>query len=107
MVALAAIGFLSVGVPANAHVAGWALAGALTAVALVAAYLTLLRFDITLVPVALGTMMAAGALARGAQRPFPGALPGSVVAAMLMALLAYWWLKALRSFRVTDQSKGV
>ncbi len=79
---------------------GWAAAGALLAVSLVVAYATLLRFDITLVPVALGTMIAAGALARGAQRPFPGALPGSIVAAILIALLAYWWLKALRSFRL-------
>jgi membrane protease YdiL (CAAX protease family) len=104
--ALATIGFLSVGVPASAHVAGWAVAGALIAVALVAAYVTLLRFDITLVTVGLGTMMAVSALARGAQRPFPGALPGSIVAAVLIALLAYWWLNALRSFRPKEGSSG-
>jgi hypothetical protein len=100
--ALAAVGFLSVGVPADGHVVGWALAGALIAVALVAAYVTLLRFDITLVTVGLGTMMAVGVLARGAQRAFPGALPGSILAAMLTALLAYGWLKALRSVRLKD-----
>jgi hypothetical protein len=100
VVALGVIGFLSVGVPASAHMGGWAMAGALIAVSLVVAYATLLRFDITLVPVALGTMMAAGAVARGVQRPFPGALPGSIVAAVMIALLAYWWLKALRSFRL-------
>jgi hypothetical protein len=96
--ALAIIGFLSVGVPTTGHAAGWALSGALIAVALVAAYTTLLRFDLTLVPAGLGTMMAVGVLARGIQRPFPGALLGSIVAVMLIALLAYWWLKALRSF---------
>ena len=85
--------------PASAHAGGWALAGALIAVALVAAYATLLRFDITLVPIALGTMMAVGVLSRGIQRPFPGALAGSIVAAILIGLVAYWWLKALRSFR--------
>jgi hypothetical protein len=100
VLALAVIGFLSVGVPESGHLGGWAAAGALLAVSFVVAYATLLRFDITLVPVALGTMMAAGALARGAQRPFPGALPGSIVAAILIALLAYWWLKALRFFRL-------
>jgi hypothetical protein len=79
------------------------IAGALTL-----AYVTVLRFDLTLVPVALGTMMAAGAILRGLQRPFPGALPGSLLAAVLTALLAYWWLQRLRSFRHAEvQSKGV
>lgn len=95
--ALAVFGFLSAGVPASGNVGGWALAGALIAVALAGAYATLLRFDITLVPVALGTMMLVGVLARGAQRPFPGALAGSILAAIVVAALAYWWLKALRS----------
>ena len=107
VVALAVIGFLSVGVPASGHAGGWALAGALTAAALVAAYVTLLRFDTTLVTVAVGTMMVVGTLGRGVQRPFPGALPGSIVAAMLIAILAYWWLQALRSFNATDQPRGV
>jgi hypothetical protein len=99
LAALAVIGFLSAGVPASAHLGGWALGGALIAVSLMAAHATLLRFDITLVPMALGTMMAVSSVARGVQRPFPGALPGSILAAILIGSLAYWWLKALRSFR--------
>jgi len=106
LAALAVIGFLSVGVPASAHAAGWALAGALIALALAVAYATLLRFDITLVPIALGTMMAVGVLSRGIQRPFPGALAGSVLAGIVAGLVAYWWLKALR-FGFGQPSKGV
>ena len=98
LLTLGVIGFLSAGVPASGQMGGWALSGVVTAVALAVAYATLLRFDLTLVTVALGTMTAVGAIARGVQRPFPGALPGSILAAILAALLAYWWLKALRSF---------
>ena len=58
------------------------------AVGLLAAYTTLLRADLTMVPIALGTMMAIGALTRGAQRPFPGALPGAIVAALVTVALA-------------------
>jgi membrane protease YdiL (CAAX protease family) len=94
--ALGVVGFLSVGVPVSAHTGGWALAGIIIGVAFAIAYATLLRFDITLVPVALGTMMAVGTISRGAQRPFPGALPGSIVAALLIAVLAWWWFRALR-----------
>jgi hypothetical protein len=103
-VTLALVGFLSAGVPSSGHAAGWAMAGTLLAAALVFSYVTLLRFDITLVPVALGTMAAVGAIARGAQRPFTGALPGSILAAVVAGLLAYWWLKALRSVRTSSAS---
>jgi hypothetical protein len=102
LAALGVVGFLSAGTPASTHLGGWALAGGVTAVALVVAYATLLRFDLTLVPIALGTMMAVGALVQGASRPFPGALPGGILAAILTALLAYWWLKALRFFRLKE-----
>jgi hypothetical protein len=41
-------------------------------------------------------MMALGALMRGAQRAFPGALPGSILAAALTLLLAGWLFRAVR-----------
>ena len=59
----------------------------------------MLRGDLTMIPIALGTMMATGVLMRGAQRPFPGALPGAVAAAVLTALLAWWLHRALRRWR--------
>jgi hypothetical protein len=100
LITIAAIGFLSVGVPSPGHIGGWALAGALVAGVLTLAYVTALRFDLTLVPVALGTMMAAGTILKALRGPFPGALAGSLLAAILTGLLAYWWLERLRSFRL-------
>ena len=73
------------------------LAGALTAAALVVAYVTLLRFDLTLVPLALGTMMAArGHRPRRCSGRFPARCRARSLAAVLAALLAYWWLEGVK-----------
>jgi hypothetical protein len=95
--AIAAIGFLAGGAPAGTNFAGWAIAGAVTAAAFVILYAGLLRFDLTLVPLCLGTMMAIGAIARGAQRAFPGALAGSLAGGIVVLAMAYWWFRRLRS----------
>jgi membrane protease YdiL (CAAX protease family) len=95
-VLLAAFGFLSGGVPVSGHAMGWVAAGAIVAVTLTLTYITLLRFDLTLVPIALGTMIAVGLVARGAQRAYPGALPGSIAGAVLLALVSWFWFRALR-----------
>jgi hypothetical protein len=96
---VALVGFLGAGAPAGSDLAGWAAAGLVLAAGLLAASATVLRGDLTMIPIALGTMMATGALMRGAQRPFPGALPGAVAAAVLTALLAWWLYRALRRWR--------
>ena len=96
---VALVGFLGAGAPAGSDLAGWAAAGLMLAVGLVAVSATVLRGDLTMIPIALGTMMAIGALMRGAQRPFPGALPGAIAAAVLTALLAWWLFRALRRWR--------
>ena len=97
--ALIAIGFLAGGTPAGSHAGGWALAGAITATSVVVLYVGLLRFDITLVPLALAVSAAIGAIARGAERAFPGALIGNVLAAATLLLLGLFWFRTLRTSR--------
>jgi hypothetical protein len=89
-------GFLAAGTPAGLQTAGWGAAGALKAVSLLAVYVTLLRADLTMTPLALGTMMVVGAVAAGVQRPFPGALAGSILAALIVAAVSWGWFFALR-----------
>jgi hypothetical protein len=103
------VGFLAAGAPAGVHLGGWVAAGLLTAAALLIAYLTLCRADLTVMPIALGTMGAIGALARGASRPFPGALAASIAAAIVIAVLGWWWFRTLRHFSVaaTGDTVGV
>jgi hypothetical protein len=100
--ALVAIGFLAGATPAGSHAGGWALAGAITAMSLVILYVGLLRFDITLVPLALAVTAAIGAVARGAGRPFPGALAGNLLAALALLLLGLFWFGALRGSSPPD-----
>jgi hypothetical protein len=99
ILALAIVGFLAGGVPVSAHSAGWVAGSLILALALVMAYVTLLRFDLTLVPLAVATMTAVGALAQGARRAYPGALPGSLAAVVLVMLTGWWWFRAIRSAR--------
>jgi len=98
-IAIAAAGFLSAGAPPGIHLGGWALGGRVTAAGMLAAFVTLLRADLTMVPLTLGTMMAIGVLAGGAQRPFPGALAGSILAAIVLGVVSWWWFRALRRAR--------
>ena len=85
--------------PPESELAGWIAAGLLLAAGLLAAYATLLRADLTMIPIALGSMMAIGGLMRGAERAFPGALPGALAAALLTAGLAWWLFRTLRRGR--------
>jgi hypothetical protein len=103
-VMLAIVGVAAGAVPVGVGSASWLAAGGITAVALVAAYATLLRYDLSIVPLAAGTMIAAGALLQGAQRAYPGAAGGSIAAAVLSALLGWWWFRALRRARVRAAS---
>jgi hypothetical protein len=98
-VAIIVFGFLGAGAPAGSHIAGWAAAGALLAVGLLAVYVFLLRTDLTIVPIALGTMVAVGTIARGAQRAFPGSLLGSIIAALVIGATTWWAFRALRRHR--------
>jgi hypothetical protein len=95
-VGLALAGFAAAGPPTGGAVSGWLLSGALTGAALVIVYVLLVRMDLSMTALTLGAAAALGALAQGAHRPFPGALAASLVAAILMAGLAYLWFKTLR-----------
>lgn len=99
MILIWAVGFFAGGPPTGLHVGPWVLAGIATAAALWMAYHTVLRADISTVPMAVGTMVAVSLLARGLARPFPGALAGSVVAAAVTLAVAWWWFSLVRKAR--------
>ena len=93
------VGFAAVGVPATTNSIGWLMALAALGAALILAYVTVLRFDLSMVPLAVATMTAAGTLARGAGRAYPGALAGSVIGAVLAFAFGWWCFGAVRKAR--------
>jgi hypothetical protein len=103
---LAIVGLLSGGLPVGSHLVGWVLSGVVLGVALIAAYTLLLRFDLTIVPIALGTLAIVSTLARGIERAHPGALGGSALAALLLGATAWWWFRALRRARTVVVNAG-
>jgi hypothetical protein len=93
------VGFAAVGVPATTNSIGWLMAMAALGAGLILAYVTVLRFDLSMVPLAVATMTAVGTLARGAGRAYPGALAGSVIGAALAFALGWWCFGAVRKAR--------
>lgn len=74
----------------------WLASGAATALLLVMAYVAVVRFDVSVVPLAVATMMICDRAREGLYRAYPGALPGGVLGIVVIGLLAYWWCLALR-----------
>jgi hypothetical protein len=97
--AIVVVGFLGAGGPSGLGLTGWLAAGAIVAAGLWVAYVTVLRADLSMVPIGLGTMMAVSSLARGIPRPFPGALAASLCAAALILAVSWLWFRALRRAR--------
>ena len=93
---LAIAGFAAAGVPVGLGMARWLVGGLVTAVALPVVYITLMRFDLSMVPLTVGTMTAIGTLAQGMRRAYPGALAGAVAGALLAVALGWWCFRALR-----------
>jgi len=96
LVMIVALGLLAMGGPVGLHPGGWLLGGAIAGGALVAVYLTVLRADLSVVPLALAVMGAVRAVAAGAHGAFPGALAGSLLGAAAALLVGWWLFSAIR-----------
>jgi hypothetical protein len=94
---LVLLGFLATGGPAGTSFGAWVGAGVLLGAAVSAAYLTVLRADLSVLPLVLGPMAAVAAVSSGLEQPFPGALLGSLLGAVLTMLVSWWLFRALRT----------
>jgi hypothetical protein len=81
----------------------WLLAGVATGLFLLAGYIFVMRFELALVPTAVGFMVILGVLRNGFHQAHPTALPGAVVAAVLVAALSIFWTSRLIAPPISPQ----
>jgi hypothetical protein len=76
----------------------WAFAGTglVTGVLLAVVYVLALRVDVSIVPAAVGTMLALSIVREGLYRAYPGALAGAALGVPLVLLMAWWWTLEVR-----------
>jgi hypothetical protein len=93
------------GVPtAGLSLAEWAPAAALTGLALLSAYVFLLRYDLSLTPLVVATMVVLDQIADGARTGLVIAIASSVVGGALTAFTGWWLFRLLR--RARDGAEG-
>ena len=74
----------------------WLEQGLVTGLLVLVLYAGALRFDLAMVPLAVGTVSALGLIRAALRQGHPAALPGCLLGAALTLLVAWWWTSALR-----------
>jgi hypothetical protein len=62
---------------------------------LLAAYVFVLRFNLALTPIAIGMITILGTLKQGLYQALPSAMPGALLASVLIGLFAFYWFTKL------------
>jgi MFS family permease len=98
-------GLLLSGMNPGPEPALWAVSGTVTGLLMLAAYVFILRFDITLTPIAVAVMVILDRIPEGLHRAYPGALPGTALGIVVIAMISWWWFNELRRERAgTDEA---
>jgi hypothetical protein len=90
------------GAPAPHTMVEWLVTAAVSGFTLLAAYVWLLRFDLSLTPIALATLVGAAYLHDGILGA-GGGLPGSAAGIAVTTLTAWWLFSTLRRARVLER----
>jgi membrane protease YdiL (CAAX protease family) len=72
------------------------VAGLVVGFFLIASYIGLVRFELSIVPIAVGLYQALYVIEEGAKRAYAAALPGAILAALLMIWISILWSGSLR-----------
>jgi len=92
---LVAVGLLLGGGPPR-DLTGWALSGLVAGLLLFVTWLYVVRFDLSLVPPAMGTMLVLSLVREGIFQAYPGAVLGATLGVILTVVMTWWWCTELR-----------
>ncbi len=73
------------------HISAWLIGGCVLGLVLLALYVCAIRFDRTLIPIAMGTFVILDTIQQGIFNPYPGALLGALLSIIIIAPFALWW----------------
>jgi len=73
----------------------WLAQAVISGALFLALYALALHLDLSVMPVLVGTMLILGLLRSAFRASYPGALVGSLLAVLVVAVLAWWWYRKL------------
>ena len=95
--ALILLGLVVTGAGSIESLTFWLVSGLLAGAALLLAYLLVLRFLLVLIPLALAAMLVLDQLRQAIAQAHPAAIPGAIMAAILIGGLAVRWFGRLEA----------
>ena len=105
-IALVLVGIALNGVSANQPLTTSLLASGVTGVAILTAYVGVLRYDPTMAPIIVGVIVAFQQIRHGVAAAYPGSVTGHLLAVVVVAALAASWTRLLRVNNLEDRSAG-
>jgi hypothetical protein len=106
LVFLIVVGLAVAGSGSIETIPSWLIVGLTTGIVLMLVYLLVFRDQPMVIIPAVATAVALSALRDGIQHPYPTALPASIAAVVLLALVAYVWLRSLSLWEREPRSGG-
>ena len=95
VILLLLIGLITSALDSVLSIPFWLVSGLVMGIIYLILYLFVFRYQLALIPIAFGVMVMLAELKQGIMNAFPAALPGAILAIILIGLFSYYWYKKL------------
>jgi len=95
VILLLLLGLITTAVDSILSIPFWLLSGLLMGIVFLLTYLFIFRYALALIPIAFAVMVMLGELRQGVMNAFPAALPGAILAIIIVGVFSYYWYKKL------------